>query len=48
MILLPSITVSGDMRFSKLIVFTRYKLKDTVEAEVEVEVNIFHKINVKR
>ena len=40
---LASITVSGDMRFSQLMVFTCFKLKAAVEAEVK----IFHKSNVE-
>ena len=47
MILLACITVSGDMRFSKLMVYTCSKLKAAVEAMVEVEVIFFHKSNVK-
>ena len=48
MILLASIIVSGDLRFSKLVVFTCYKLKAAVEAKVEVEVKIIHKSKFKR
>ena len=48
MILLRSfITVSADMIFSKLVLFTCYKLKADVKAKIEVEVKIFHKNNVK-
>ena len=47
MILLPSISVSGDMRFSKLMVYICFKLKAAVEAMVEVEVKNFHESNVK-
>ena len=46
MILLSSITVSGDMRFSKFMVFTCYKLKAAVEAKVEVKK--IHESNFKR
>jgi len=46
--LLTHINVSGDMRFSKLMVFTCIKLKAAVEATVEAEANFFHKSNVKR
>ena len=48
MILLASITVSGDMKFSKLMVFICFKLKAAVEATVEAEVKTFHKSNFKR
>ena len=48
MILLDSIIVSGDMRFSKLMVNICFKIKAAVEAMVEVEVKFFHKSNVKR
>ena len=41
MILLACITVSGDKRFSKLIVYSCFKLKAAVEAMVDVEVNFF-------
>ena len=46
--LLASTTVSGDMRFSKLMVFTCIKLKAAVEAMVEAKVTFCHKSNVKR
>ena len=46
--LLTHINVSGDMRFSKLMVFTCIKLKAAVEATVEAEVKIFHESHVKR
>ena len=48
MILTASITLSGDMRFSKLMVFAYYKLKATLKAKVQVEVKTFHKSNIKR
>ena len=41
-----ALTVSGDIRFSKLMVYTCFKLKAAVEAMVEV--NFFHKSIVKR
>ena len=47
MILLACIIASGDIRFSKLMVYTCFKLKAAVEAIVEVEVNFFHKSSVK-
>ena len=48
MILLASILVSGDMRFSKLMVRICFKIKVAVEAMVEAEVKFFHKSIVKR
>ena len=48
MMLLASITVSGDMRFNKVMMFTCIKLKAAVEATVEAEVTFCHKSNVKR
>ena len=47
MILLDSIIVSGDSRFSKLIVLACLNLKAAAEAKVEVEVKFFNKSNVK-
>ena len=46
--LLASITESGDIRISKLMVFTCLKLEATVEAMVQAEVKFFHKIISKR
>ena len=48
MILLASILVSGDMRFSKLMVRICFKIKVAVEAMVEAEVKFFHESIVKR
>ena len=47
MTLLASITVSGDMRFSKLKVLTYLKPKTAVEATGEAEVKFFYKSIVK-
>ena len=43
MIMLACNDVSGDIKFSKLIVYTCFKLKAAVEAMIEVEVKFFHK-----
>ena len=47
MILLCYIIVSGDIRFSKLMLYTCFKLEAVVEAMVEVEVIFFHESNAK-
>ena len=47
MILPPSMSVSGDMRFSNLMVYICFEIKAAVEALVGVEVKIFHESNLK-
>ena len=47
-ILQPSIFVSGDMKFSKLMMYICFRIKAAVEAMFEVEVKNFHESNLRR